>query len=65
MRRLIAIVFIGGAALAGTVACSGQASADDQVVIVNQSSSSSSASSSCVPADVLARFPWLPAPACP
>ena len=64
MRRILVITGLAAAGLLGTVACSGTASADP-VVIINDSNTSTSGSASCLPADVAARFPWLPVPVCP
>ena len=67
MRKVLIITSFIAAGLFGAVACSGSANADepsDQTVIVNQSNSQTSGSTSCLPADVAARFPWLPVPVC-
>ena len=64
MRKALIITGLAAAGLMGTVACSGTASADP-VVIVNESNTSTEGSTDCLPADLLAQFPWLPVPACP
>lgn len=65
MRKTIITLGFIAAGFAGTIACSGPASADP-IVIVNESNTSSSGSVSCVSAEVAAQLPsWLRVPVCP